>query len=154
MNIIDQSYYYDKRIEQWLNHDIKITQDIFSSLNNKKENTEMKTTLPAIKNVVFNNPLTIIIWEDGTKTYVKTSGEDTYDPEKGMALAIAKKAMGNKYEYFETIREWIKKDAKKKEKKNKKSAHTHPTEERVYIDLNCEEPSVIGNYEDMKKVLW
>lgn len=76
--------------------------------------------LPAIKNVIFNDPLTVVVWEDGTKTYVKASGEDTFDPEKGMALAIAKKAMENKYNYFETIREWIEKDQKRKEKRAKK----------------------------------
>ena len=74
-------------------------------------------TLPKIKNVVFNDPLTVVVWADGTKTYVKASGEDTFDPEKGMALAIAKKAMENKYNYFETIREWIEKDQKRKAKK-------------------------------------
>ena len=77
--------------------------------------------LPAIKNVVFNDPLTVIVWADGTKTYVKASGEDTFDPEKGMALAIAKKAMENKYNYFETIREWIEKDQKRKAKKWEKA---------------------------------
>lgn len=73
--------------------------------------------IPAIKNVIFNDPLTVVVWADGTKTYVKASGEDTFDPEKGMALAIAKKAMENKYNYFETIREWIEKDQKRKAKK-------------------------------------
>lgn len=156
MNLIDKDRFnmkynkyipYDMAINQWYEDEL-----IEKCMNRKNPLTILNTekTLPAIKNVVFNDPLTIIIWEDGTKTYVKTSGGDTYDPEKGMALAIAKKAMGNKYKYFETIREWIEKDAKKKEK-NKKSAHIHPTEERIYIDLEGEKPSVIGNYKDMKK---
>ena len=73
--------------------------------------------VPGIKNVIFNDPLTIIVWSDGTKTFVKTSENDAYDPEKGMALAIAKKAMGNKYSYYDEIRKWIDKDEERKANK-------------------------------------
>ena len=45
-----------------------------------------------IKDVIFNPPATIILWMDGTKTVVKDQGEVFYDPEKGMAMAVAKKA--------------------------------------------------------------
>ena len=72
--------------------------------------------VPGIKNVIFNDPLTIIVWSDGTKTFVKASENDAYDPEKGMALAIAKKAMGNKYSYYDEIRKWITKDTERKSK--------------------------------------
>lgn len=50
----------------------------------------------AIKKVIFNNPATIILWADGSKTVVMCGERDTYDPEKGMAMAIARKALGNK----------------------------------------------------------
>ena len=73
--------------------------------------------VPGIKNVIFNDPLTIIVWSDGTKTFVRASENDMYDPEKGMALAIAKKAMGNKYSYYDEIRKWITKDTERKSKK-------------------------------------
>lgn len=72
--------------------------------------------VPDIKNVIFNDPLTIIVWSDGTKTFVKASENDAYDPEKGMALAIAKKAMGNKYSYYDEIRKWIAKNEERKKK--------------------------------------
>lgn len=65
--------------------------------------------LPEIKKVVFNNPATIILWDDGTKTIVKAHNEE-YDPEKGLAIAIAKKALGNKGNYYETIKKWVGKD--------------------------------------------
>lgn len=70
---------------------------------------EPKPTLPEIKKVVFNNPATIILWDDGTKTVVKAHNEE-YDPEKGLAIAIAKKALGNKGNYYETIKKWVGKD--------------------------------------------
>lgn len=59
-----------------------------------------------IKKVIFNDPATIILWIDGTKTVVQTQGED-YDPEKGMAMAIAKKALGNEGNYYDIFKEWL-----------------------------------------------
>lgn len=48
-----------------------------------------------IEDVIFNDPATIIKWEDGTKTVVKCGEHDTYDREKGLAMAIIKKLCGN-----------------------------------------------------------
>lgn len=62
-----------------------------------------------IKKVIFNNPATIVLWEDGTKTVVKVHEGDVYDPEKGLAMAISKKALGNKYNYYYTFKHWTKK---------------------------------------------
>ena len=47
--------------------------------------------------IIFNNPATIVLWKDGTKTVVKcqTKNGDVYDPEKGIALCFMKKALGN-----------------------------------------------------------
>ena len=62
-----------------------------------------------IVNVIFNPPATIIFWSDNTKTVVKADGE-IYDPEKGMAMAISKKLLGNnKYEYYYIFQHWLKK---------------------------------------------
>ena len=63
--------------------------------------------LPEIKNVIFNEPATIIIWKDGTKTVVKCQEGEGYDPEKGMAMAISKKALGNKGNYCEVFKKWL-----------------------------------------------
>lgn len=49
----------------------------------------------SISRVIFNNPTTIILWADGTKTIAKTHGDDAFDPEKGFAVACAKKLLGN-----------------------------------------------------------
>lgn len=59
-----------------------------------------------IKKVIFNEPATIVFWEDGTKTVVKCQEGDTFDPEKGLAMAISKKALGNKGNYYNTISKW------------------------------------------------
>lgn len=65
------------------------------------------TKLPEIKDVIFNEPATIIIWKDGTKTVVKCQEGEGYDPEKGLAMAISKKALGNKGNYCEVFKKWL-----------------------------------------------
>lgn len=62
-----------------------------------------------IKDVIFNDPATIVFWNDGTKTVVKAENEP-FDREKGLAMAIAKKFLGNKGNYFETFKKYIKEE--------------------------------------------
>ena len=62
---------------------------------------------PHISDVVFSGPATVVMWDDGTKTVVKCGDGDTVDHEKGLALAIAKKALGNKGNYYNVFREWL-----------------------------------------------
>ena len=66
--------------------------------------------IPEIKNVIFNDPATIVFWEDGTKTVVKCQDGDEFDPEKGLAIAIAKKAYGNKGSYCNKLKKWLPKE--------------------------------------------
>lgn len=61
---------------------------------------------PTITNVIFNYPATIVFWSDGTKTVVKCKNEP-FDPEKGLAMAISKKMLGNKGNYFNEIKKWV-----------------------------------------------
>ena len=65
------------------------------------------TKLPEIKNVIFNEPATIVMWSDGTKTVVKCQEGEGYDPEKGLAMAISKKVLGNKGNYYEVFKKWL-----------------------------------------------
>lgn len=76
-----------------------------------KEATAMNTA--AIKNVIFAPPATIVYWSDGTKTVVKCSEKDIFDPEKGLAMAIAKRCGGNKGSYYKEIQNWVEKSGKK-----------------------------------------
>lgn len=61
-----------------------------------------------IKKVIFNNPATIVYWEDNTKTVVKCGENDTYSEEAGLALCFMKKALGNKGNYNNTFKKYIK----------------------------------------------
>ena len=66
--------------------------------------------MPKIKDVKFNDPATIVFWADGTKTVVKCQDDDIFDPEKGLAMAITKKALGNKGNYCNELKKWLPKE--------------------------------------------
>lgn len=83
-----------------------------------KRKNERKQTMRKpikIKKVVFNNPATIVMWSDGTKTVVKCSERDTYDPEKGLAMAVAKKSFGNKGNYYKELKYWLPEESEKQD---------------------------------------
>lgn len=60
-----------------------------------------------IDKVVFNAPATIVFWKDGSKTIVKCGENESFDPEKGLVMAIAKKAFGNQGNYYNRIKKWL-----------------------------------------------
>ena len=48
----------------------------------------------AISKVIYSNPATIVMWDDGTKTVAKCASEDIYSKETGLSICILKKVMG------------------------------------------------------------
>lgn len=56
--------------------------------------------------IEFHDPATIVFWNDDTKTVVKTRHGDKFDKEKGLAMAIAKKVMGNTNKYYDVFEEF------------------------------------------------
>lgn len=99
----------------------------------------------AIKNVIFNDPATIVFWADGTKTVVKAQGDDTFDPEKGLAMAISKKALGNKGNYCNELKKWLPEKKILKEPKeiviHNTGGTTNEWSEKVKKLLGIHEPS-------------
>ena len=63
--------------------------------------------LPEIKRVIYNDPATILMWEDGTKTVVKCQGWDEYDEQTGLLMCIAKKAYGNNGKFNDILNEHV-----------------------------------------------
>ena len=92
--------YYQKDVELQIN--------LYKTILNSTYGTKAFKTnyIPEIKNVIFNPPATIVFWQDGTKTVVKATNE-LYDPEKGLAMAIAKRALGNQGNYYNIIKKWV-----------------------------------------------
>lgn len=64
-------------------------------------------SLPGIKKVIFNGPATIILWADKSKTVVKCMDGETFDKEKGLAMAICKKLFGK--DFHKMFKEWCSK---------------------------------------------
>ena len=74
-----------------------------SEIGKRKTNT-----LPKIKKVIFNDPATIVLWDDGGKTVVKCSLGDTYSAWSGLAFCICKKLMGD--EFHKVFKHWCDRD--------------------------------------------
>lgn len=105
-----RTFHVNKPGPSWLCLAKQMIDDI--TYTNEKEmwpkmNPYINNGLPKIKNVIFNDPATIVFWSDGSKTVVKCQDDDWYDPEKGLAMAISKKALGNKGNYCNEIKKWL-----------------------------------------------
>ena len=85
---------------------IKSFDNIFRGLKDSNRAIVLKEVF-GIEKVIFNAPATVVIWKDGTKTVVKSGDYDVFVPEKGLAMAIAKKALGNKGNYYEVFKKWL-----------------------------------------------
>lgn len=77
-------------------------------------------------------PATIVFWSDRTKTVVKCDyEEELYDPEKGIAMAIAKKLIGdNNGAYYNVFKHWLTKWDEQLDK-----AYNELNSIETYIDL-------------------
>ena len=92
----------DVALDKNIANDIGITSDAYKHIIS----TSRLGLEREIKKVIFNEPATIVFWGDGTKTVVKCSKDDEFDPEKGLAMAIAKKFFGNENGYSKNIKKW------------------------------------------------
>lgn len=79
-----------------------------SKSNNDISKPKMTHGCPGIKKVIFNDPATIVLWDDGTKTVVKCSLGDTYSEWSGLAFCICKKLMGD--EFHKVFKHWCDRD--------------------------------------------
>lgn len=59
-----------------------------------------------IKKVIFHDPATIVLWEDGTKTVVKCQEGDIYSKEIGLAMCMLKKYMGNESNFNNVFKKY------------------------------------------------
>jgi len=83
---VDRSNYSPR---QRIRYGEDLDADIYTAIQKAMTNLSVTGTfMPAIENVMFKDPATIVFWADGTKTVVKALYEK-FDPEKGLAMAIA-----------------------------------------------------------------
>lgn len=85
------------------------THNLIEDLYNQgiRSSREYRVTVDVINNVIFHDPATIVYWFDGTKTVVKCSEDEPFDPEKGLAMAISKKFFGNQGNYYNEFKKWL-----------------------------------------------
>ena len=105
-----------KEFQEYCKHDIESTAQCRDRV--LKENpfltksfnvpTKGRQIIPNIRRVIFNNPATIVFWADGDKTVVKCQNGEPYDPEKGLAMAISKKALGNGNKWYNEFKKQLK----------------------------------------------
>lgn len=79
------------------------------------ENKDLKEVY--IKQVIYQNPATIVFWSDGTKTVSKIHANDTYSPEAGLVLCILKKTQGRTLKGL--LEAWVPYDSFSHTKQNK-----------------------------------
>lgn len=97
----------DRIIDEARNHDAYL--DVQRALyNNILLTHHYIQNLPCqIEKVIFNYPATIVFWGDGTKTVVKCGEDEKFDPEKGLAMAISKRFLGDKGNYYNEFKKWL-----------------------------------------------
>ena len=66
-----------------------------------------------IKQVIYNDPATIVLWSDGTKTTSKCDYRDAYNPEMGLVLAVMKKIVDGKY-VADLLHDWAPDEGQKR----------------------------------------
>ena len=108
--IFTSSTYSVRSWDPWFPEIDGITIDGFTSPSFTSPSYLVNIYLPEIKDVIFNDPATIVHWKDGTKTVVKCQKEtgDSFSKETGLVMAIAKKALGNKGNFNDILKKWIK----------------------------------------------
>lgn len=100
--------YYEINKPIYRKLDATMAEEFTKYYNNVVFNTirTAQNVIPKIKDVIYNDPATIVFWEDGTKTVVKCKNEK-FDPEKGLAMAFSKKMFGNKGNYYNVFKKWL-----------------------------------------------
>ena len=66
------------------------TQKLLKGESTMKNTNNKPIPSNPIKQVIFNGPATIVYWKDGCKTVVKCQEGAVNDPEKGLAMAVAR----------------------------------------------------------------
>lgn len=91
---------------QYCLNDVAVTEKLFK----EEKIMRFNSCKPTVKKVIFNDPATIVMWSDGTKTVVKCGENDIFDPEKGVAMCCMKKLLGtNKTgsNYLDKVQEYF-----------------------------------------------
>lgn len=77
---------------------------------------------PTPTKVVFDNPVTVVFFSDGSKQVVKIREEDEFNEELGLAMALARKALkGNGSQFVRLLTDATRRVSVEKRKKTRKN---------------------------------
>jgi hypothetical protein len=102
-----------------------------------KKNDGKGIKIPQVKNIIFNDPATIVYWQDGTKTVVKTMHGDTFNEEYGVAMAYMKKIFGSSTGFKKLVTKY-KPEVKKIEKEKDNTQNIFQVGSRVIAIANVD----------------
>lgn len=88
-----------------------------------------------IKRVIYSNPVTVVIWDDGTKTKSRCDSQDTYDELTGFMLCVFKKIMPAK-EMRKMFKTYVYGDSDKIKRNKTKSDEKSPWFAEWLDDIN------------------
>lgn len=74
----------------------KEIQSVYNEIPNGLGVNSMIKIIPFITRCIINDPAVVVFWSDGTKTIGKCMGDDEFNPEIGLSMAISRK-------YYELI---------------------------------------------------
>lgn len=77
---------------------------------NQSRNAKLRNRIQRVK---FDNPWTIVWWDDGSITRVKCSNLDTFNEETGLMAAICKHYYEDTHIFGEMLHKWCKPTPKK-----------------------------------------
>lgn len=97
-----------QKVAEYCGNDVLATEAAFNKLfGTGFTASPYQKAMSKIKNVIFNDPATIVFWSDGTKTVVKCGKDDAFDAEKGLAMAISKYFFDNAGYFNDVFKKWI-----------------------------------------------
>lgn len=86
--------------------DANVFSDLAESMNKLIRMVKNNGAKHMIKEVIFNDPATIVVWADGVKTVVRCQDGDIYDKRTGLLLCIAKRSFGNTSAYNDVLNKY------------------------------------------------
>ena len=87
-------------------NDEAVIKELYDALCAEPDRDEKISIVDYIDEVRYHGPAIIVFWNDGTKTVSVCNEMDDYDPEKGLAMCILKKLLGNS-SYNEVFKQFI-----------------------------------------------
>lgn len=85
---INNSFLENELVEDEIDNDLNLIRMI------EELEAEEQYDYLAYERIIFNDPATIVIWADGTRTVVKACKEDKFDKGVGLKTALLQRVFG------------------------------------------------------------